>query len=105
MQTSAKTRVVRASGIDFQVLAMGTGPLGLCLHGFPDTAHSFRPQMPMLADAGFHAVAPFMRGYGPRGAAPDGRYDIGALAEDALALIEAPGATDAILFGHDWGAV
>ena len=57
----AETRVVRASGIDFHVLEMGAGPLVLCLHGFPDTAHSFRHQMPMLADAGFHVVAPFMR--------------------------------------------
>jgi pimeloyl-ACP methyl ester carboxylesterase len=105
VQSSDQTRVVRASGIDFHVLEMGAGPLVLCLHGFPDTAHSFRHQMPMLADAGFHAVAPFMRGYAPSGAAPDGRYDIGALAEDALALIDALGASDAVLFGHDWGAV
>ena len=104
-QAAVKTRVVRASGIDFHVLEMGSGPLALCLHGFPDTAHSFRHQMPMLADAGFHVVAPFMRGYAPTGAAPDGRYKIAALAEDALALIDALGASDAILFGHDWGAV
>src|SRR5208337_4034295 len=104
-QASEKARVVRASGIDFHVLEMGAGPLALCLHGFPDTAHSFRHQMPMLADAGFHSVAPFMRGYAPTGAAPDGRYDVAALAEDALALIDALGASDAILFGHDWGAV
>ena len=102
---SEKTRVVRASGIDFHLLEMGAGPLVLCLHGFPDTAHSFRHQMPMLADAGFHVVAPFMRGYAPTGAAPDGRYEIAALAEDALALIDALGEKDAILFGHDWGAV
>jgi pimeloyl-ACP methyl ester carboxylesterase len=104
-QSSEKTRVVRASGIDFHILEAGSGPLVLCLHGFPDTAHSFRHQMPMLADAGFHVVAPFMRGYSPTGDAPDGRYDIGALAEDALALVDALGASDAILFGHDWGAV
>jgi pimeloyl-ACP methyl ester carboxylesterase len=103
-QSSEKTRVVRASGIDFHILEMGAGPLFLCLHGFPDTAHSFRHQMPMLADAGYHVVAPFMRGYAPTGPAPDGRYDIGALGEDALALIDALGASDAILFGHDWGA-
>ncbi len=104
-EVAEKTRVVRASGIDFHVLEAGSGPLVLCLHGFPDTAHSFRHQMPMLAEAGFHVVAPFMRGYAPTGTAPDGRYDIGALGEDALALIDALGARDAILFGHDWGAV
>ncbi len=103
--SAEKTRMVRASGIDFHCLEMGTGPLVLCLHGFPDTAHSFRHQMPMLADAGFHVVAPFMRGYAPTSTAPDGHYEIGALAGDAIALIEALGAKDAILFGHDWGAV
>lgn len=105
MAKEATSRKVRASGIDFHVLEMGSGPLVLCLHGFPDTAHSFRHQMPALADAGFHVVAPFMRGYAPSGPAPDGRYDVGALAEDAINLIDALGASDAIIFGHDWGAV
>src|SRR6202165_5249528 len=104
-QSAEKTRVVRASGIDFHLLEMGTGPLVLCLHGFPDTAHSFRHQMPALAAAGFHAVAPFMRGYSPSEPASDGRYDSAALSEDALALIDALGYKDAIVFGHDWGAV
>ena len=72
MVNPEKTRVVRAIGIDFHVLEMGAGPLVLCLHGFPDTAHSFRHQMPMLVEAGFHVVAPFMRGYAPTSVAPDG---------------------------------
>jgi pimeloyl-ACP methyl ester carboxylesterase len=61
--------------------------------------------MPALAAAGFHAVAPFMRGYSPTEPAPDSRYDSAALSEDALALITALGYKDAIIFGHDWGAV
>src|SRR5258708_5383113 len=105
MAGEVKTRVVRASGIDFHLLEMGSGPLVLCLHGFPDTAHSFRHQMPALSDAGYHVVAPFMRGYAPTGPAPDGRYDLGALAEDAINLIDALGEKEAIVFGHDWGAV
>ena len=105
MASQVKQRVVRASNLNFTVLEMGEGPLVLCLHGFPDTAHSFRYQMPALAAAGFHAVAPFMRGYSPTEAAPDGRYDSAALSEDALALIDALGYKDAIVFGHDWGAV
>ncbi len=105
MESQPTQRVVRASNIDFHVLEMGDGPLILCLHGFPDTAHSFRHQMPLLAAAGFHVVAPFMRGYAPTGLAPDGRYDSAALSEDALALVTALGHKDAILFGHDWGAV
>jgi pimeloyl-ACP methyl ester carboxylesterase len=105
MASQPNRRVVRASNLNFTVLEMGEGPLVLCLHGFPDTAHSFRHQMPALAAAGYHVVAPFMRGYSPTEAAPDGRYDSAALSEDALALIPALGYKDAIVFGHDWGAV
>lgn len=105
MAQAPNARVVRASNLNFHVLEMGRGPLVLCLHGFPDTAHSFRHQMPVLADAGYRVVAPFMRGYAPTEAAPDGRYEAVALSEDALALIDALGASEAILFGHDWGAV
>jgi len=105
MASEIKQRVVRASNLNFTVLEQGDGPLVLCLHGFPDTAHSFRNQLPALAAAGFHAVAPFMRGYHPTEPAPDGRYDSPALSEDALALIAALGYKDAIIFGHDWGAV
>ena len=105
MASEIKQRVVRASNLNFTVLEQGDGPLVLCLHGFPDTAHSFRNQLPALAAAGFHAVAPFMRGYHPTEPAPDDRYDSPALSEDALALIAALGYKDAIIFGHDWGAV
>ena len=105
MASQPNRRVVRASNLNFTVLEMGEGPLVLCLHGFPDTAHSFRHQMPALAAAGYHVVAPFMRGYSPTEPAPDDRYDSAALSEDALALIPALGYKDAIIFGHDWGAV
>ncbi|MGH7781127.1 MAG: alpha/beta fold hydrolase [Candidatus Binataceae bacterium] len=105
MASQMKERVVRASNIDFHVLEMGDGPLILCLHGFPDTAHSFRHQIAPLAAAGYHVVAPFMRGYAPTGLAADGRYDSAALSEDAINLIVALGYKEAILFGHDWGAV
>jgi pimeloyl-ACP methyl ester carboxylesterase len=88
------------------VLEAGHGPLALCLHGFPDTAWTWRHLLPALADAGFHAVAPFQRGYAPTGPAPDGRYQSGALAADAAALHDALGGDgDAVLVGHDWGAV
>lgn len=105
MASEPGTRVVRASNLNFHVLETGSGPLVLCLHGFPDTAHSFRHQMPALADAGYHVVAPFMRGYAPTDPAPDGRYESAALSVDVIALINALGASDAIVFGHDWGAV
>ena len=60
------TRTVTANGIHFHCLEAGHGPLVLCLHGFPDNAYTYRSLLPALAEAGFHAVAPFMRGYAPR---------------------------------------
>ena len=77
----------------------------LCLHGFPDHARSFRHQLPVLAEAGFRAVAPFMRGYAPSEIPRAGPYQSAALAEDALALIEALGHDRAMIFGHLLGAV
>ncbi|HEY2385708.1 MAG TPA: alpha/beta hydrolase [Candidatus Binatia bacterium] len=95
---------VRARGLDFPTLEEGEGPLALCLHGFPDHARSFRHQLPALAKAGFRAVAPAMRGYAPGVMPADGAFQTAALAEDAIALIEALGYDDAVVIGHDWGA-
>jgi pimeloyl-ACP methyl ester carboxylesterase len=87
------------------MLEAGSGPLALCLHGFPDAAHTWRHLLPALAGAGFHAVAPFMRGYAPTGIPADGAYQVGALVADAVALHEVLGGDgDAVLIGHDWGA-
>lgn len=100
-------RTVTANGIEFAYLEDGPadGPLALCLHGFPDTAHTWRYLLPALAAAGYHAVAPWMRGYAPTAVAPDEAYQTGALASDANALHEAlGGGGDAVLIGHDWGA-
>lgn len=98
---------VEAGGLPFSYLAAGPedGPLALCLHGFPDTAHTYRHLLPELAAAGFRAVAPFSRGYAPTAVPADGRYQTGALARDANALHEALGGDErAVLVGHDWGA-
>lgn len=96
----------KANGLEFGLLeAGGPGPLALCLHGFPDTAHTWACLLPVLARAGFHAVAPFMRGYAPTTVPADGAYHLGALAADAVALHEVlGGGGDAVLIGHDWGA-
>ena len=99
-----KTGTVRANEINFHFLEMGEGPLVLCMHGFPDNAYSYRHLLPDLAQAGFRAVAPFMRGYAPTEAPKDGRYQTVYLSKDVLALIGALGADRAILVGHDWGA-
>ena len=98
------TGTISANGINFGYLEMGEGPLALCFHGFPDHAWSFRHLLPDLAEAGFRAVAPFMRGYAPTEPPADGRYQQVALCKDVLALIGALGADRAYLIGNDWGA-
>ncbi len=98
---------VTANGLEFAMLCdgPGDGPLAICLHGFPDTAQTWRHLLPRLAGAGYRAVAPYLRGYAPTALAPDGRYDTGTLALDACALHDAlGGGRDAVLIGHDWGA-
>jgi pimeloyl-ACP methyl ester carboxylesterase len=98
---------ITANDVTFGYLSDGPsqGPLALCLHGFPDSAYTWRHLLPALAAAGFHAVAPFMRGYAPTGIPADGAYQTGALAADANALHQALGGRDdAVLIGHDWGA-
>ncbi len=98
---------ILANDTEFAYLEAGPddGPLALCLHGFPDTAYGWRHLLPRLADVGFHAVAPFLRGYAPSAVPADGRYDTGTLALDACALHETlAGREDAVIIGHDWGA-
>ena len=104
MQTNPDIRTVEANGVRFAYLETGSGPLVLCLHGFPDTARSFDRLLPALAANGYRAVAPFMRGYAPSALAPDGDYSAPALGRDVLALISALGAENAMVIGHDWGA-
>jgi pimeloyl-ACP methyl ester carboxylesterase len=98
---------IEANGLDFGALTCGTeGPLALCLHGFPDSAHTWDRLLPDLAEAGFRAVAPWTRGYAPTTVPSDGDYSLTALATDANALHEALSADgDAVLIGHDWGAM
>lgn len=105
MSHDISVSTVTANGIDFTYLECGNGPLAVCLHGFPDSAHSWRHLLPELAAAGFRAVAPFTRGYAPTSVAPDGMYQTGALSADANALHAALGGDgDAVIIGHDWGA-
>src|ERR1700736_493262 len=92
---------VDANGLKFAYLEEGTGPLVLMLHGFPDTAHTCDDLRPPIAAKRHRAVSPFMRGYHPT-AIPDRDADGVPLARDALALIEAPGASEAVIIGHDF---
>ncbi|WP_188195769.1 alpha/beta fold hydrolase [Nonomuraea sp. SYSU D8015] len=98
-------RTIHANGVEFAYLTLGEGPLALCLHGFPDTAHTWRHLMPALAERGYRAVAPFMRGYAPTEVPADGAYEDAALVADVRALHEELGGdADAVIIGHDWGA-
>src|SRR5258707_10001114 len=94
---------VDANGLKFAYLEDRSGPLVLMLHGFPDTAHAWDDLRPRIAANGYRAVSPFMRGYHPS-AIPDHDSDQETLARDPLALIDALGAREAIVIGHDWGA-
>jgi pimeloyl-ACP methyl ester carboxylesterase len=102
---------VEAAGLTFGYLAAGDvddrdRPLALCLHGFPDSAWTWRHLLPSLAAAGYRAVAPWLRGYAPTTVPHDGHYQTGVLGLDACALHTAFGAgDDAVLVGHDWGAL
>ncbi|MFC4006426.1 alpha/beta fold hydrolase [Nonomuraea purpurea] len=98
-------RTIHANGVEFAYLSLGEGPLALCLHGFPDTAHTWRHLMPALAERGYRAVAPFMRGYAPTEVPADEAYEDAALVADVRALHEELGGDDdAVIIGHDWGA-
>ncbi|MFD3471855.1 alpha/beta fold hydrolase [Streptomyces sp. NPDC058682] len=98
-------RDIRAAGRRFHIAEAGTGPLVLLLHGFPELWYSWRHQLTGLAEAGFHAVAPDMRGYGgserPAGVE---EYTIHHLVGDVVGLIGALGAERAVVVGHDWGS-
>ncbi|MGB8403823.1 MAG: alpha/beta hydrolase [Mycobacterium sp.] len=105
--TGAEVLNLQLPRLRMSALAWGPadGRLVLCLHGFPDSAHSWRRLGPLLAAAGYRVVAPFMRGYAPTEIPVDGDYHVGALVSDVLDLHEAlDGGPDAVLVGHDWGA-
>lgn len=98
--------VISANGWKFDALCAGpaAGDLVLLLHGFPQTSHSWRRVLPALADAGYRAVAPDLRGVSP-GARPTQRdaYAIGHLVADVLGFADALAAPRFHLVGHDWG--
>jgi pimeloyl-ACP methyl ester carboxylesterase len=97
-------RFVHANGSRFHVAEMGTGPLVLLLHGFPEFWWAWHEQMPLIADAGFRAVAVDLRGYGATDKPPRG-YDGFTLAADVVGLIRALGERDAVLVGAGAGGL
>lgn len=99
-------RTVETNGIKLRVAEMGEGPLVILVHGWPESWYSWRHQIPAIAAAGYHVIAPDMRGFGKSDKPPAVEdYDIVHLSNDIVGLVDAMGAEKAILIGHDWGAV
>lgn len=96
---------IQANGLRFHCITAGKGPLCLCLHGFPDTRHSWRNQVPLLAKS-FKVVVPDMRGYGETDAPRNiSAYRLENLIEDIRGIISAFNQKQAVLVSHDWGGV
>jgi pimeloyl-ACP methyl ester carboxylesterase len=95
-------RDVSANGTRFHVAEAGSGQLVLLLHGWPQHWWAWRHQLVALADAGFRAVAPDLRGFGASDKPPRG-YDAYTLTADIAGLVRALGERDAVVVGHDWG--
>jgi len=103
--TQATHRTIKTNGIQMHIAEQGSGPLVLMCHGFPESWYSWRHQLKALAQAGYHAVAPDMRGYGQT-ERPDAidQYTMLHLVGDMVGLLDALGAETAVIAGHDWGA-
>lgn len=100
-----ETRLIQTDTITQSILEAGSGPLVLFIHGFPELGISWRAQVEAFAEAGYHAVAPDMRGYGGTDKPQDvADYSILNLVGDMVALVRALGETQCIVVGHDWGA-
>jgi pimeloyl-ACP methyl ester carboxylesterase len=98
-------RSVKTNGINLHIAEAGEGPLVLMLHGWPESWYSWRHQLPALAEAGYHAVAPDVRGYGSSDR-PEAieAYSMKEILADWVGLLDALGAETAVVAGHDWGA-
>lgn len=100
------SRLIKTAALSQQVIEAGEGPLVILIHGFPELSISWRAQVQALANAGYRAVAPDMRGYG--GTTGPGRrtqdHALPQLVDDMVALVAALGERQAVVVGHDWGA-
>ncbi len=98
-------RRVATNGIELNIAEAGEGPLVLLLHGFPESWYSWRHQFAPIAGAGYHVVAPDMRGYGKSDRPKEiEAYNQVEVRKDIIGLIDTLGYDKAIVIGHDWGA-
>lgn len=107
MSAPAGRRTFDLDDVRIHALTWGDpgAPIALCLHGYPDTAWTWRHLAPRLVAEGYYVVAPFTRGYGPSTIPRTGDVSVGALVADALDLTALVDSGDAVLIGHDWGAI
>jgi pimeloyl-ACP methyl ester carboxylesterase len=98
-------RRVRGDGIELEVLDEGEGPAVLLVHGFPDSSHLWRHQVPALTGAGLRAIAPDMRGFGASDKPKEiDDYRLTRAVADLVAILDARDVQTASVVGHDWGA-
>src|SRR5947209_2360977 len=98
-------RTIAANGIDLHVAEEGEGPPVILCHGFPELWYSWRHQIPALAEAGYRAVAPDMRGFGDSSIPQEiEAYDVMKLCGDLIGLLDDLGEEKAVFVGHDWGS-
>ncbi len=103
---SLKGQTIEVSGIRLNVVIQGNGPAVVLLHGFPDSGHLWRNQIPALVKEGYRVIAPDLRGCGDSDA-PVGKanYTIDTLIKDVTGIMDHLGIKRAAVVGHDWGAI
>jgi pimeloyl-ACP methyl ester carboxylesterase len=99
-------RSLRVGELTFNLAECGEGPPVLFLHGFPDSWHLWRQQMSAVAQAGYRAIAPDLRGFGNSdrpGAVEE--YSLPLLLGDVTGVLDELGLDRVSVISHDWGAV
>ena len=104
MLDDVEFRTIDANGVSLRLAMQGNGPLVILCHGWPESWYSWRHQIPVLANAGYTAVAYDVRGYGESDKPYEVEaYTLSALSADVIGIIDALGFDQAITIGHDWG--
>ena len=105
--TEIRHRQIQTNGISMHIAEAGAddGPLVVMVHGFPELWYSWRHQLPALAEAGYHAVAPDVRGYGDTDKPHEiEAYSMREMVADTVGILDALGEEQARVIGHDWGS-
>ena len=105
MMDKIEHQTVATNGINMHIASIGTGPVILFLHGFPELWYSWRHQLISLSSLGYRCIAPDLRGYGDTDAPKNAReYTIFHIVGDLVGLIDSLGIDKVFLVGHDWGS-